>query len=89
MSNLLSCASSSDNRTASVMKNSGISVRIGMTETQVLQILGKPRNVNSWKDDNLLYEGERAWHYNKFLFGPYRVVYFKDGLVTQVEEFYK
>ena len=60
-----------------------------MTEQQVLEALGKPGEINTWKDDSLLYEGETAWHYDRFLFGPYRVIYFKNGLVTQVEEFYK
>lgn len=83
------CATASDDSSSSVARNSVEKVKIGLTEQQVLEILGKPREINTWKDDSLLYEGETAWHYDRFLLGPYRVIYFKNGLVTQVEEFYK
>jgi hypothetical protein len=88
-SSIQSCASVAVTPSSSVMKDSGQKVSIGMTEKQVLKILGRPQEVNAWENDNLLYEGETAWHYEKFLLRPSRVVYFKNGLVTQVEEFFK
>ena len=60
-----------------------------MNQEEVLRILGKPAKINTSNESQFLSEGEVAWHYDRVLFGPYRVVYFKDSLVTQVEEYYK
>ena len=88
--NIQGCASASGNRSiSSDTKDSAKKVEVGMTQEEVLRILGKPAKINTSNESRFLSEDEVAWHYDRVLFGPYRVVYFKNGLVTQVEEYYK
>ena len=84
------CASASGDRSIfSHVKDPKKKVEVGMNQEEVLEILGKPARINTSNESQFLSEGEVAWHYDRVFFGPYRVVYFKNGLVTQVEGFYK